>query len=117
MFMRQDPSRHYLTRDAAASFLRNDFMHCVIRTKRLYVGLGPRDEVLRRLGAEEGYFEPLLLSYCWMDFLGKLRQGADLGTDAAIRAWIRGPMESVRTGYRARADALIGQHRDSLVHQ
>ncbi len=90
----------------------DDFLKILKRTKYLYV------EISIPLELSKGYFEPTLLCFCWMDFLGGLYTGnPSPNSKGRITAWLKSPyMLKANTSYKTQAKKLFEGYRNGLVH-
>ena len=103
------------TLDTARNFLRCDFVKIIRRTKYLYVEHEPSDHIGR------GYFEPVLLCFCWCDFLGALYCGdgrfkSGIGSTCRSKRFIINVLGAINPKYKAIANDLVEIYRHGTVH-
>lgn len=110
------PIRDY-TLGEARRFLRTDFSKVIKRTKYLYVTRKPP----KRIGP--GFFEPLLLCFCWCDFLGALYAGdgksmreGGIGNTKRSKVFIDDILGAINPVYRKVSAELIKVYRHGPVH-
>lgn len=101
----------------ARGFLRNDFARVVKRTKYLYVEKKPKKSI------GYGFFEPVLLSLCWCDFLGALYCGdgksipaGGIGNTKRSKKFINDILGALNPKYRNVSHDLIKIYRHGTVH-
>ncbi len=110
------PARDFTLREAK-DFLRKDFLKVVRRTKYFYVTKKPT----KKYGA--GFFEPILLSLCWWDFLGALycgdgrpRHEGGLSNEERMTAFIVDVLGCVNSRYKGVSRDLVRVYRHGTVH-
>lgn len=110
------PIKDY-TLSEARRFLRSDFSKVIKRTKYLYITRKPRKSI------GPGFFEPVLLSLCWCDFLGALYAGdgksfrdGGMGNTKRSKAFIDCILGSINPAYKKVSDDLIKVYRHGPVH-
>lgn len=101
----------------ARGFLRHNFARVVKRTKYLYV------EKKLRKSIGYGLFEPILLSFCWCDFLGALYCGdgkgipaGGIGNTKRTKKFINEILGAVNPSYKKVPHELIKVYRHGTVH-
>lgn len=110
------PIKDY-TLTEARRFLRGDFSKVIKRTKYLYVSR----KSSKRIGP--GFFEPVLLCFCWCDFLGALYAGdgksvreGGIGNTKRSKVFIDNVLGAINPAYMKTSDDLIKVYRHGLVH-
>jgi len=99
------------TIELAQRFLLEDFLKVVSRTRFLYVETPPPSAIGR------GYYEPVILSLCWCDFLGALYCGdGEMGHTARSKRFIEEVMGRFNSKYKATAKHLVKTYRHGPVH-
>jgi len=100
------------TKKEAQDHLTNDFIKTVKRTQYLYLNTSIEKEI------GQGYFEPLLLFFCWCDYLGALYTGeAGDGTSTKrSKAFICDILGNTNEHYKRVVDKLMDLYRHRLVH-
>lgn len=110
------PIKDY-TLSEARRFLRSDFSKVIKRTKYLYV----TRKQPKRIGP--GFFEPVLLCFCWCDFLGALYTGdgksareGGMGNTKRSKVFIDDVLGAINPAYKNVSDDLIKVYRHGPVH-
>ena len=110
------PIKNYTLAEARC-FLRSDFSKVIKRTKYLYVSKK------LPLNVGPGFFEPLLLCFCWCDFLGALYAGdgkssnsGGIGNTKRSKAFIEDVLGEINPAYKNVSEDLIKVYRHGTVH-
>lgn len=105
------------TLSEARRFLRSDFSKVIKRTKYLYVTRKLRKSI------GPGFFEPVLLRFCWCDFLGALYAGdgksvrdGGMGNTKRSKLFIDDILGSINPAYKKLSNDLIKVYRHGPVH-
>jgi hypothetical protein len=96
--------------DKARDFLRQDFLKALVRTRYLYVEAPPPIY-------GPGFFEPVVLCFCWIDFLGALYLGT--GTSQKNErgvAFLDCVVAKINPAYAAVSAELLAVYRNGMVH-
>jgi hypothetical protein len=101
-----------LTLDEAQEYLRQDFSKTVKRTIYLYLNTNIKQEI------GDGYFEPVLLFFCWCDYLGALYTGEPERGKSTKRSkvFIRDILGKINKRYKDANKDLMNLYRHPLVH-
>lgn len=99
------------TIELARRFLLDDFLKVVRRTRFLYVDTVPPITI------GHGYYEPVILSLCWCDFLGALYCGdGEIGHTARSKRFIEEVMGRFNPRYSSIANHLVKTYQHGPVH-
>ena len=100
------------------TFLRYDYKKVLLRARYLYIDrLRFNDTQINGTDLDLAFFEPVLLCFPNLEFLGRLQFPELYGKSKETKNILTKMLTQMRGGYERYADKLIDWHRNALSHE